>query len=281
LASYPRCPKDSSRIKEREKMYSTKFVKAQSSSDAAQAVSSASEGKILAGGMTLIPTLKQRLANPDCLIDISGCGFDSIEDQGKTVKIGSMAKHVSVAESRSVSEAIPSLAALAVGIGDRQVRNRGTIGGSVANNDPAACYPSAVMALDGTVHTNKRDITSDDFFKGMFETALEEDEVIEAVSFKKPEKACYMKFPNPASRYAMVGVFVAKFSDGVRVAVTGAGEDGVFRHAGLEEALSSNFSEESVSSVDISADGLMSDIHASADYRASLIGEMTRRAVAS
>ena len=262
-------------------MYSTKIVKAENSSAAVQAIGSSKEGKILAGGMTLIPTLKQRLANPDCLIDISSCGLEGVEDKGSSVRIGAMTKHAAVAESSSVAKAIPALADLAGGIGDRQVRNRGTLGGSVANNDPAACYPSAVMALDGTVHTNKRDISGDDFFKGMFETALEEDEVIEAVSFKKPEKACYMKFPNPASRYAMVGVFVAKFSDGVRVAVTGAGEEGVFRHSDLESALSSNFSEEAVSGVEVSSDGLMSDIHASADYRANLIGEMTKRAVSS
>lgn len=262
-------------------MYSTKIVKAENSSAAVQAIGSSKEGKILAGGMTLIPTLKQRLANPDCLIDISSCGLEGVEDKGSSVRIGAMTKHAAVAESSSVAKAIPALADLAGGIGDRQVRNRGTLGGSVANNDPAACYPSAVMALDGTVHTNKRDISGDDFFKGMFETALEEDEVIEAVSFKKPEKACYMKFPNPASRYAMVGVFVAKFSEGVRVAVTGAGEEGVFRHSDLESALSSNFSEEAVSGVEVSSDGLMSDIHASADYRANLIGEMTKRAVSS
>ena len=262
-------------------MYSTKVVKAESSSAAAQAIGSAGEGKILAGGMTLIPTLKQRLANPDCLVDISDCGFEGIEDQGSSLRIGAMTKHVTVAESSTVAKAIPALVGLAERIGDRQVRNRGTIGGSVANNDPAACYPAAVMALDGTVHTNKRDIVASDFFTGMFETALEEDEVIEAVSFKKPEKASYMKFPNPASRYAMVGVFVAKFSDGVRVAVTGAGEEGVFRHSDLENALSSNFNEDAVSGVEVSANGLMSDIHASADYRANLIGEMTKRAVSS
>jgi carbon-monoxide dehydrogenase medium subunit len=262
-------------------MYSTKIVKAENSSAAVQAIGSSKEGKILAGGMTLIPTLKQRLANPDCLIDISSCGLEGVEDKGSSVRIGAMTKHAAVAESSSVAKAIPALADLAGGIGDRQVRNRGTLGGSVANNDPAACYPSAVLALDGTVHTSKRDISAADFFKGMFETALEEDEVIEAVSFKKPEKACYMKFPNPASRYAMVGVFVAKFSDGVRVAVTGAGEEGVFRHSDLESALSSNFSEEAISGVEVSSDGLMSDIHASADYRANLIGEMTKRAVSS
>ena len=149
-------------------MYSTKIVKAENSSAAVQAIGSSKEGKILAGGMTLIPTLKQRLANPDCLIDISGCGLEGVEDKGSSVRIGAMTKHAAVAESSLVAKAIPALADLAGGIGDRQVRNRGTLGGSVANNDPAACYPSAVMALDGIVHTNKRDISADDFFKTMF-----------------------------------------------------------------------------------------------------------------
>ena len=234
----------------------------------------------LAGGMSLLPAMKLRLAAYSDLINIKKIkGLSGIKVSSKSIRIGATTTHAEVASSKEVGKTIPSLAMLADGIGDPQVRNRGTIGGSVANNDPAACYPSAVMALDGTVHTNKRDISADDFFTGMFETALEEDEVIEAISFKKPEKACYMKFPNPASRYAMVGVFVAKFNDGVRVAVTGAGEEGVFRHSALENALSSNFSKESVESVEISSDGLMSDIHASADYRANLIGEMTKRAV--
>ena len=262
-------------------MYSTKYVKAESTAAAVQEIRSVNEGKILAGGMTLIPTLKQRLANPDCLVDISGCGLEGIEEIGSSLKVGSMTTHTAVSESSEVAKSIPALRSLADGIGDRQVRNRGTLGGSVANNDPSACYPSAVLALDGIIHTNKKDISAANFFIGMFETALDDDEVIESVTFKKPEKAAYMKFPNPASRYAMVGVFVAKFSDGVRVAVTGAGEEGVFRHGDLETSLSSNFSEESVASVQISSDGLMSDIHASADYRANLIGEMTRRAVSS
>ena len=260
-------------------MYSTKYVKPNSTSEALEAIKSLSEGKFLAGGMTLIPTLKQRLASPDGLVDISGCQLDSIADEGDTLRIGAMSRHVSVAESAVVKKAIPALAKLAEGIGDRQVRNRGTLGGSVANNDPSACYPSAVLALKATVHTNKRSLAADDFFTGMFETALEEDEIIESIRFSKPRNANYIKFPNPASRYAMVGVFVAQFSDGVRVAVTGAGEDGVFRHQEMESALSATYSSDALSTVEISSDGLISDLHASPEYRANLIKEMTKRAV--
>ena len=260
-------------------MYSTKYVKPNSTSEALEAIKSLGEGKFLAGGMTLIPTLKQRLASPDGLVDIYGCKLDSIADEGETLKIGAMSKHVSVSESPLVKKAIPALAKLAEGIGDRQVRNRGTLGGSVANNDPSACYPSAVLALKATVHTNNRSIVADDFFTGMFETALEEDEIIESISFSKPTKANYVKFPNPASRYAMVGVFVAQFSDGVRVAVTGAGEEGVFRHQEMESALSATYSSDALSTVEISSDGLISDLHASPEYRANLIKEMTKRAV--
>jgi len=260
-------------------MYSTKYVKARDIDDAVKALKSADDGKFLAGGMTLIPTLKQRLANPDCLVDLSACGLSSIDDEGGAIQIGAMTRHVDVAESAVVQKAIPALAHLAAHIGDRQVRNRGTIGGSLANNDPAACYPAALLALGGTVHTQTRSIAAEDYFDGMFDTALEEDEIIRAVTMPKPEKAAYVKFPNPASRYAMVGVFVAKFADGVRVAVTGAGEDGVFRAGDLEAALDANFSANAIADGMVSADGLMSDIHASADYRAHLIGEMTRRAV--
>jgi len=260
-------------------MYSTKYVKALDIDDAVKALKSADDGKFLAGGMTLIPTLKQRLANPDCLVDLSACGLSSIDDEGGAIQIGAMTRHVDVAESALVQKAIPALAHLAAHIGDRQVRNRGTIGGSLANNDPAACYPAALLALGGTVHTQTRSIAAEDYFDGMFDTALEEDEIIRAVTMPKPEKAAYVKFPNPASRYAMVGVFVAKFADGVRVAVTGAGEDGVFRAGDLEAALDANFSADAIADGMVSADGLMSDIHASADYRAHLIGEMTRRAV--
>ena len=262
-------------------MYATNYTKASSTAEASKALGDASDGKLLAGGMTLIPTMKQRLAAPDCLVDLAGCGLSGISDEGDSIRIGAMTTHADVAASDTVKKGIPALADLASHIGDRQVRNRGTIGGSVANNDPSACYPSAVMALGGTVHTSKRDISAADFFTGMFETALAEDEIIEAISMPKPEKAAYVKFPNPASRYAMVGVFVAKFADGVRVAVTGAGEDGVFRHDGMEAALSADFSAAALDGVAVSADGLMGDIHASADYRASLIAEMAKRAVSA
>ena len=258
-------------------MYQTNYVKAASTDEAVGHMSSG--GQLLAGGMTLIPTMKQRLASPETVVDLAGCGLSGIEDTGDAIRIGAMTRHVDVAESAVVQGAIPALAALAGGIGDRQVRNRGTIGGSVANNDPSACYPAAVLGLGGTVHTNKRDIAADDFFTGMFETALDEDEMITAVSFPKTGKAAYVKFPNPASRYAMVGVFVAKFSDGVRVAVTGAGEDGVFRASNIEAALDESFKANSIIDGLVSADNLMSDIHASAEYRAHLIVEMTRRAV--
>ena len=260
-------------------MYSTRYIKAKNINEANEIITSAEDGKFLAGGMTLIPTLKQRLANPDCLIDLSGCALTGIEDEGQSIRIGAMSRHVDVAESALVQKSIPAVADLASHIGDRQVRNRGTIGGSLANNDPAACYPAALLALGGTVHTQSRSIASEDYLTGMFDTDLEEDEIVIAVSLPKPEKAAYMKFPNPASRYAMVGVFVAKFSDGVKVAVTGAGEDGVFRAGNLEAALNADFNAAAIADGVISSDGLMSDIHASAEYRAHLICEMTRRAV--
>ena len=262
-------------------MYSTKYVKAKDIDDAATIMESAEDGKFLAGGMTLIPTLKQRLANPDCLVDLSACGLSAIDDDGSAMRIGAMTRHVDVAESALAQKAIPAVADLASHIGDRQVRNCGTIGGSVANNDPAACYPAAVLALGGTIHTSNRDIAADDFFVGMFETALDDDEVITEVSLPNPDKSAYIKFPNPASRYAMVGVFVAKFGNTVRVAVTGAGEDGVFRATAIEAALSASFDPKSLDGISISEDGLMQDIHASPAYRAHLIVEMARRAVAA
>ena len=262
-------------------MYDTQFVKASNTAEAAKAIANADDGKLLAGGMTLIPTMKQRLAAPDCLVDLSGCELSSVKDDGDSIKIGAMTTHADVASSALVQSAIPAVADLAGNIGDRQVRNRGTIGGSVANNDPSACYPSAVLGLGGTVHTSSRDISAEAFFTGMFETALEEGEIIEAISLPKPEKAAYIKFPNPASRYAMVGVFVAKTADGVRCAVTGAGDDGVFRCTEVEEALSADFSASALDNITLSADGLMTDIHASAAYRASRIVEMAKRAVAA
>ena len=262
-------------------MYATTYVKAKDVADAVSHLSGADEGKLLAGGQTLIPTMKQRLAATDCLVDLADTGLAGISDEGGSIRIGAMTRHVEVETSELVKAAIPALAALAGGIGDRQVRNCGTIGGSVANNDPSACYPSALMALGATIHTDKRDIAAADYFTGMFETALDEGEVITAVSFPKPETAAYVKFPNPASRYAMVGVFVAKTGSGVAVAVTGAGQDGVFRHDGLEAALNGFFSADAVEGVSIDEGGLMSDMHASADYRAHLITQMTKRAVAA
>jgi len=260
-------------------MYQTTYVKATSTEDAVDHMSKG--GQLLAGGMTLIPTMKQRLASPESVVDLAGCGLAGIEDTGNSIRIGAMTRHVDVAESALVQKAIPALAALAGGIGDRQVRNRGTIGGSVANNDPSACYPAAVLGLGGIVHTSKRDIAADDFFTGMFETALDEDEMITAVSFPKVAKAAYVKFPNPASRYAMVGVFVAAGDSGVRVAVTGAGSDGVFRHDGMESALSANFDPGALDGASVDADDMIGDIHAAPDYRAHLVVEMTRRAVAA
>ena len=260
-------------------MHHTTYVKAGSTDDAVAKM--ADGGQLLAGGMTLIPTMKQRLASPDTLVDLAGCGLAGIEDTGDSVRIGAMTRHADVAGSALVQSAVPALAALAGGIGDRQVRNRGTIGGSVANNDPSACYPAAVLGLGGTVHTNRRDIVADDFFTGMFETALDEDEMITAVSFPKTARAAYVKFPNPASRYAMVGVFVASGADGTRVAVTGAGSDGVFRHAGMEAALDGSFSADALDGIGVDADEMISDIHASGDYRAHLVREIAKRAVAA
>ncbi len=259
-------------------MYQTKYVRASSTDDALAKLGD--EAKLLAGGMTLLPTMKQRLASPEILIDLADCGLAGIEDLGDTVKIGAMTRHVDVETSGIVTKSIPALAALAARIGDRQVRNRGTIGGSIANNDPSACYPSAALALSATVHTNSRDIAADDYFLGMFETALEEDEMITAVSFPKPVAAAYAKFPNPASRYAMVGVFVAK-GDTVRVAITGAGEDGVFRHEGLEVALTESFLPDAVEPITVSGENMICDMHAASDFRAHLVKEMTKRAVAA
>ena len=260
-------------------MHHTSYVKATSTEDAVGHV--ATGGQLLAGGMTLLPTMKQRLASPESLVDLADCGLAGIEDTGDAIKIGAMTRHVDVANSPVVQSAIPGLAALAGGIGDRQVRNRGTIGGSVANNDPSACYPSAVLGLGATVHTNKRDIGADDFFTGMFETALDEGEMITAISFPKPDKAAYVKFPNPASRYAMVGVFVASGGQGTRVAVTGAGSDGVFRHAAMESALNGSFVADALDGIGTDADDMISDIHASGEYRAHLVGEIAKRAVSA
>jgi carbon-monoxide dehydrogenase medium subunit len=224
--------------------------------------------------------MKARLASPSDLVDLSGIAeLKGISAGGGSVTIGAMTRHADVAGSTDVKGAIPALAALAGGIGDQAVRNRGTIGGSVANNDPAADYPAAVLGLGATVKTNSREIAADDFFTGLFETALKEGEIVTSISFPQPEKAAYVKFPNPASRYAMVGVFVAKTASGVRVAVTGAGDGGVFRVPEYESALASSFSAGAIADGVVSPDGLNSDLHADAEYRAHLITVMTRRAV--
>ena len=263
-------------------MYDFNYHKPGSLADAAAAIAGAEDGKLIAGGMTLIATMKQRLAAPSDLVDLGGISeLSGISVGGGTVTIGAMTTHGAVAASADVKGAIPALAELADNIGDPQVRNRGTIGGSIANNDPAADYPAALVALGATVVTNKRQLAADDFFTGLFETALEEDEIVTSIQFPVPEKAAYMKFANPASRYAMVGVFVAKGPAGVRVAVTGAGDGGVFRVAEMESALSGSFSADAISGISVSPDGLNSDIHASAEYRAHLISVMAKRAVAA
>jgi aerobic carbon-monoxide dehydrogenase medium subunit len=235
----------------------------------------------LAGGMTLLPAIKLRLAAYSDLINIKKIkGLTVIKVSSKSLKIGSATTHAVVASSKEVTKSIPSLAMLAEGIGDPQIRNRGTIGGSIANNDPAADYPSACLALNATIHTNKRKITADKFFKGMFETDLKKGELIEAVEFEIPEKSSYAKYPNPASRYAVVGVYVAKLKKEVRVAITGAASC-VFRSKELESSLSSNFSSSSVDNTKIPSDGFNDDIHASAEYRAHIIKVMTKKALSN
>jgi carbon-monoxide dehydrogenase medium subunit len=238
--------------------------------------------KLLAGGQTLIPTMKQRLASPAVIVDLGRvAGLATLERKGDSILIGAMTRHADVADSPVVHSAIPALAALAGGIGDPAVRNRGTIGGSIANNDPAADYPAAALALNAVIETNKRPIAAGDFFKGLFETALEGDEIITRVHFPIPEKAAYVKFRNPASRYALAGVFVAKLAGGVRVAVTGAGAGGVFRVPAFETALDANFAPSALDGLGVPASDMSTDIHADADYRAHLVGVLARRAVAA
>lgn len=259
-------------------MYPTKYHKPADLDAAVSALGDGEDPKFLAGGQTLLATMKQHLAAPTDLVDLRGLGLSGITASGDGVTIGATTVHADVARSGEVPAAI---AVLAAGIGDPQVRNMGTIGGSVANNDPAADYPAGVLGMGATVVTNRREIAADDFFEGLFTTALEEDEIITAVRFPDVERAGYAKFKQPASRFCLVGVFVAKTPGGARVAVTGAGDEGVFRHAGLEAALSANWSAEAVDGVDVSPDGLMSDIHGDAAYRANLIKVMTKRAVAA
>ncbi len=261
-------------------MYAFNYIRPDSIADAVDAVRSADAGQFLAGGQTLLPTLKQRLAMPSDLVDLAGIGeLKGISVDGGTVVIGAMTRHADVAASAEVRAKIPALAALAGDIGDRQVRNRGTLGGSIANNDPAADYPAACLALGATITTNLRTLAAEDFFTDLFETALDEGEIVTSVSFPAPEKAAYMKFKNPASRYAIVGVFVTKTGSDVKLAVTGAGSGGVFRVPEMERALAGNFTAAALEGIAVSPDGLNSDIHAAADYRAHLIGVMARRAV--
>ena len=235
------------------------------------------EAQALGGGQTLIPSLKARLAAPAVLVSLAKIAeIKGVSTEGGTVTIGGGTNHATVAAEAG---AYPALVWLASNIGDPAVRNRGTIGGSLANNDPAACYPAAALASGATIKTNTREIAADDYFQGMFETALEEGEIVTSVSFPIPEKAAYMKFEQPASRFALVGVFVAKYPDGVRVAVTRASEEGVFRWTEAEEALSGNFSPEALEGLSVPADGMINDLHGSNAYRAHLVAVMTKRAV--
>jgi carbon-monoxide dehydrogenase medium subunit len=263
-------------------MYAFTFLRPTTVRQAASLLGKHEEAKLLAGGHTLIPTMKLRLAGPPQIVDMSKIeGLTGIEVKGRSITIGAMTPHAEVANSPEVQGAIPALAVLAGGIGDPAVRHRGTIGGSIANNDPNADYPAGCLGLGATIVTNKRRIKADDFFKGLFETALESDEIVTKVVFPVPQKAGYVKFPNPASRFALVGVFVSKRSSEIRVAVTGAGASGVFRVPSFEEALKKRFGPKSLDGLSIPADGMSSDIHGSAEYRAHLVGVLARRAVAA
>lgn len=259
-------------------MYTFTYERPATTADAAK--QAAAGAKVLAGGQTLLASMKLRLSDPGQLVDLGGIAeLAGIRKEGNALVIGAMTRHVAVARSADVKAAIPALADLAAHIGDRQVRALGTLGGSVANNDPSACYPSAVLGLGATVHTTQRKIAADDFFQGMFTTALNDGELITAISFPIPKRAAYLKFKQPASRFALIGVFVAQIDSGVRVAVTGGG-NGVFRHAGLEAALNKSFTAQAAAAVKIDASELSSDLHASAAYRANLISVQTQRAVA-
>jgi len=262
-------------------MYAFDYRRPQSLNEAELALKAHSGAKILAGGHTLIPAMKLRLADPGHVVDLGAIGeLRGITQADGALRIGAMTTHAAVAESAVLASLLPGLAGLAASIGDPHVRNRGTIGGSVANNDPAADYPAAVLALGATIHTTKRAILADQYFTGLFSTALEDDEIIRQIDFPVVERFAYSKFANPASRYALVGVAVARTSAGVRVAVTGAGASGVFRLPEAERALAADYSAKAVDGLKIDASNLMSDIHAEADYRAHLIGVMLRRAIA-
>ena len=261
-------------------MYAFDIERPSTVADAVKLLCEGGESQALGGWQTLIPTLKQRLASPDRLVSLTG--IDEIRgictDDGGRICIGAATTHAEVAAG---AKDYPALAGLAGSIGDPAVRNRGTIGGSLANNDPAACYPAAVLASGATVVTNTREIAADAFFDGLFTTALNEGELITEVKFPVPERAAYMKFEQPASRFALVGVFVAKYADGVRVAVTGASEEGVFRWSEAEAVLGSDFSAAALDGLSLDGSGMMSDLHGSGAYRAHLVAVMTRRAVAA
>lgn len=259
-------------------MYDFNYHRPSSIDEAKKLLGDNDEAKLLAGGMTLLPTMKMRLASPSDLVDLSNIeGLADISDTSDAIEVGAMVRHAEVAASDAVRAAIPALSDLADSIGDAQVRNCGTIGGSVANSDPAADYPAAILGLDAVVKTDRREISADDYFKALFETALEPGEIILSVRFPKPKRAAYSKFPNPASRYAVVGVMVAELADGIRVAVTGAAGC-AFRATAMENALSKDFSAGALESIAVDAADLLSDLHASAEYRAHLVGVMARRA---
>lgn len=261
-------------------MYEFSYHRPASLAELRVVLKSEDDALVLAGGQTLIPTLKQRLASPNALVDIKSIpGIAAIEMVDGDLVIGALAKHASVAASPLVNQAIPALAGLADGIGDPQVRNRGTLGGSIANNDPAADYPAGLLGLGARVRTTERIVAADDFFTAMFTTDLEPGEIVTSVAFPVPRRAAYAKFPNPASRYAIVGVFVAEFPSGVRVAVTGAGPC-VFRWTAAEAALAQHFAPEAIDGLQVLADGLNRDIHADAAYRAHLVTVMAKRALA-
>jgi carbon-monoxide dehydrogenase medium subunit len=262
-------------------MYAFTFHRPQTLRQAANMLAKNEEAKLLAGGHTLLPTMKLRLAGPPQIIDMSLVeGLSGIEQSGRSITIGAMTTHNDVNTSPVVQQAAPVIAKLAGMIGDPAVRHRGTIGGSIANNDPNADYPAACLGLGATIITNKRRIKADDFFTGMFSTALEPGEIVTKISFPIPKKAAYQKFRNQASRFALVGVFASKRGSEIRVAVTGAGANGVFRVKSFEEALKKRFSPKSLEGMSIPADGMNSDIHGSAEYRAHLVSVLARRAVA-
>ena len=262
-------------------MHHTHYHRPASVAEAVKLMGEHPDDKVLAGGQSTLPSMKLGLLSPEGFIDLAGVAeLKGIRVDGNTVRIGAMTTHAAVAASKEVRSTIPALAELAGGIGDRAVRNRGTLGGSIAHSDPAACYPAGVLGLGATIHTSSRQIAADDYFKGLYETALAPGELITAVSFPKPEKAAWIKFKQPASRFSIVGVFVARTPGGVRVAVTGAGPC-AFRVKALEDRLNAKFAPESCDGVSIPPDGLNSDLHGSAEYRAHLIGVLTRRAVAA